>query len=394
MIRAEWKKRLTLLAAGMMSGMLLGCGTDAASGQEEKDSSTETVTEAEKTEQSGQKTDDPFGTIADSYYIYSYTVEGYGQYDYFFHFYDEVPVLGSVFYAGFANNQQNFAGTYEVVEEPYDYECAESWQKLVDEEKETGTAPYTIIFYDWDGTELDRCGYDGNAIYNMMTEVAGVGSNEVIYTHDTDGEQSKYEKTYEAEAGVPYLDFVAEEDGASTLTLFHNGTYLDLIGTIIEGSWSMEEGADGGYTYTLTPELSTDTGAVLDVSAGKDTAVYTPENGDAVALKQNAEQESSSEEGQEKEVLFSFTGGFCTFDILKDHTYAFAFEDYGIEEEGTWNFDPSTYVFTITQSNGKEIQAQLTEDYSLTFDYTSVTSDALTDTFTANAQTWGVLTQQ
>lgn len=50
--------------------------------------------------------------MANTYYSYGYDV-GFWM-DYFIHFYDEIPGLGRVFYAGFCLNQITFSGTYEI----------------------------------------------------------------------------------------------------------------------------------------------------------------------------------------------------------------------------------------------------------------------------------------
>ena len=112
-----------------------------------------------------------------------------------------------------------------------------------------GTAPYTITFYDFNGNVLDNCGFDGDVLYNDMTKITGTGGENSMYLHDVDGDSSKFIDTYKAEPGVKYLDFVADDDETSTLTLFHNMTYLDMVGTMVEGAWSMETNADGSY-YT------------------------------------------------------------------------------------------------------------------------------------------------
>ena len=57
---------------------------------------------------------------AGQYYGYSFSAEGYGDFVFFFHFYENDPGLGSIFYAGLSNNRICFAGLYNVEEEPYE----------------------------------------------------------------------------------------------------------------------------------------------------------------------------------------------------------------------------------------------------------------------------------
>lgn len=91
----------------------------------------------------------------------------------------------------------------------------------------------------------------------------------------------------------------------------------------------------------------------------------------------------------EAEILFSFTGGFTTFDCYTDNTYVFYYKDYDLTETGTWAFDGTTYSFTVTQDNGNVITGSIVGDnHDLTFDYVAVASDQLKDTFIAEGDVW------
>lgn len=287
------KKFLALLmSCALCLTALAGCGSE--SGQ--KESTQQVSAPVESTQESSSQepaetvsapaeTDDPLEKITQGYYTYSYPVEGLGDFGYFFHFYEEAPVIGSVFYAGFALNQINFTGTYTVEEKEFEYACFADRDSASVEGAEApkGTAPYTITFYDWDGNVMDSCGFDGDILYNDMEVITGIGGGPVYYNHDTDGEASKYKDLYQGEVGMAYMDFVAKDNTTSTVTLYHNGTYLDLVDMMVEGTWVMAESADG-YEYTLTPDSDSDTAAVLAVAADGRSAVYTPDGGAAVDM--------------------------------------------------------------------------------------------------------------
>lgn len=300
------KKMITLFAGSALClSLLAGCGgKDAQTGSVPAEttvsSDAETAQAAETAESIGSAetgtqeapSTDPLEMITQGRYIYSYPVDGLGDFTYFFHFYEEEPVIGSVYYAGFALNQINFTGTYQVEEKEYEYHCyatrADAEAAGEGTEPPAGTAPYTITFYDWEGNEMDSCGFDGEILYHDMENIKAVGGGNAYYVHDTDGADSKFAETYEGEVGQAYLDFVGEEDATSTLTLYHNGTYMDLVNMMVEGSWSMEETTDG-YTYTLTPESDADTAAVLAVASDRLTASYTPDGGEAVSMVNTSE---------------------------------------------------------------------------------------------------------
>lgn len=284
------------MGTALCLSLLTGCGkdTDGASGSgSEKSSEYVPESTVESTTEAGDEasaagasapevvSEDPLEMITQGYYTYHFDADGMDFVAYF-HFYDEQPVLGSVFYAGFANNGITTVGTYTVEEAEIAYNCAPGRG----EELVSGTAPYTVTFYDFQGSELGRCGFDGEVLYNdSAVSNEGLGVANVFFNHDTDA-ASPYLSVYEGEAGVPYLDFTAEEP-TSTLTLYHNATYMDMMGMMIEGTWTMAESAEG-YVYTLTPASDSDTGAVVVVAADESTAVYTPDGGEAVDLYNTA----------------------------------------------------------------------------------------------------------
>jgi len=232
------------------------------------------------------KSTDPVDTITENMFSFSFTAEGYGEFVFYFHFYEEDPVLGSVFLASFSNNRANFTGTYTVEKVDYAYACFPDREAKQAENAKAveGTAPYTVTFFDWDGNEIGKCGYDGEILYNDMVEGSTIysqGSEPMYYYRDVEG---KFAESYAGELGVRFLEFVADEDETSTLLLAHNKTYTDLVGAMIEGTWTVEKNAQGGLDFVLKPNDSTDTGAKVSVAADKKTCVYTAEGGDPVAM--------------------------------------------------------------------------------------------------------------
>ncbi len=276
------KKLIALILAGIMVLSLAACGTPAA----DPTDAPVVPTDAPVVETEAPASTDPLDMITEGYYQHCYTAEGYGEFGYFFHFYEEVPVLGAVFYAGLSNNRFNFVGTYTVEEVAFDYACFPDRETKTNPEAvpTEGTAPYTVTFFDWDGNEIGKCGFDGDILYNVMDEGSTIyasGSGTVNYLHDTTGEKSKF---YEGELGIPYLEYVADEEKTSTLAINHNGTYVDLVNAMVEGTYTVAENAEGGLDFSLTPNDSLDTPAVVSTSADKATCTYTPEGGDPIAM--------------------------------------------------------------------------------------------------------------
>lgn len=276
------KKLLALILAGVMVLSLVACGAPAADPTE----APAAPTDAPAAPTDAPASTDPLDMITEGYYQHTFSAEGHGEFGFFFHFYEEVPVLGSVFYAGLNNNRSTFVGTYTVEEVPFDYACFPDRATKTDPNATPteGTAPYTVTFFDWDGNELGKVGFDGDILYNTMDEgsvIYASGSGTINYLHDTTGEKASL---YEGELGVPYLEYVADEEKTSTLAINHNGTYTDLVNAMIEGNWTVADNAEGGLDFTFTPFDSLDTGAVVSTNADKTKCTYTPDGGEAIAM--------------------------------------------------------------------------------------------------------------
>ena len=301
-------------------------------------------------------------TIAGQYYAYSFYADGYGDYTFYFHFYEEDPVLGSVFFAGLSNNRMNFAGLYTVEEKPFEYACFPTREAAAAEEKvyTTGTAPYTIHFLNWNGEEFDACGWDGEILYNNCKVITGAGSGDMFYHLDA---EHKYQETYDGETGVDYLKFVAVDDPTCTVSLCHNKTYTDMMVYFIDGNWTIEKDAEGNATYTLKPFDETEDTVSLTVAADQKTAVYTDAAGETTELV-NAVKEGPKQ----------LYGGEATFNVAAYNTDAVValamFEDdtctisaslFGnsaVIDQGTYVMNADHSV-TFTLENAGEVTAPL-----------------------------------
>ena len=372
----KFKKLAALfMSVVMCAALMAGCGNNAAKTPETKAPETQVqetaAPETEAPETAAPETEadvdmsDPLVKMVNGRYMYSYMV-GDMEMTYFFHFYEERPVIGKVFYAGFAMNQITFAGTYTVEEKEYTYSC---WEDRAELEAAgegaavpTGTAPYTITFFDFNGNELDQCGFDGDILYHDMDVVNGIGGDFAKYRFDGDIE-GKYKETYDAEVGINYISLVAE-DPTSTLRLFHSGRYEDMVGMMVEGSWEMVESAEG-LEFVLTPDSESDTPAVVVVSADKSTATYTPEGGEPVAMT-NADtgalvavhtmvgQIPVTEDAMADVILSMYGDGTCTI-------VAAAFGQEMPLDAGTYEQAGDGYTFTFVFDNGGEYTSELAE---------------------------------
>lgn len=320
----------------------------------------------------------PAERIVDSYYSYSYTPSGSDLFmTYFFHFYPEIPGLGAVYYAGFAMNQITFSGTYEVVEQESEYAC---WpdRAAVEAAAEgaappTGTAPYTINFYDMDGNLVDSCGFDGDKLYQDMAAISGIGGENAVYDRDTDPENSALAADYNAEKAVPLLSLVDPNDETATLELLVNGKYNDAVIMFVGGTYSMN--ADQ-TEITLTPDSSSDNGATVTKNAD---GTYTYKSTDGTEVIMNvvgaAKNISYLYKGEVPVPGMEDTMGDLICELYDDGSarlYASAFGTEFDIDAATYDVDMTTFVITLHFETAGDIA---TVPYGISFDYSATGID-------------------
>lgn len=306
---------------------------------------------------------DPIEALPGSIYYYGYQVEGIGNMIQFYHFYPDDLGIGAVFYAGYAWNQIYFSGTYTVAEEPIDYTVSIDR----DGNTETGTAPYTITLYGWDGEELDKIGYDGEHVYNIAVNTncdPMTGGGTVKQDKATTEVIEANPDTFAGEKGIPYMNFEDPNDASATLQLNTNGTYSDLVFFAVDGTWAKT----GEGEYTLTPNESTDDGAVLTLQEDG-TYLYVSTNGSEVSLN----------ELKEAAVSFTFTGKTPFMDAeadvviscLDDGTCTVSIAAFGMEmpiDQGTWSAD-AAFTFTFQFEGAGEIVSEYGGDTGVQVTY-------------------------
>ena len=309
-------------------------------------------TEPKPTEPQPTEPADPIEALPGSIYYYAKAVEGLGNMIQFYHFYPDDLGIGAVFYAGYAWNQIYFSGTYTVAEEPIEYTIT------VDGEgnTETGTAPYTITLYGWDGAELDKIGYDGEHVYNIAVNVNSdpmAGGGVVKQDKATAEVIEANPDTFAGEKGIPYMNFVNPEDASATLQLNTNGTYSDLVFFAVDGKWAKT--AEG--EYTLTPADPTNDGAVVKLQEDG-SYKYTSTSGSEVILQ----------EVKEAAVSYTFAGKTPFMDTeadvvitcLDDGTCTVTIAAFGMQmpiDQGTWSAD-AAFTFTFQFESAGQIVSE------------------------------------
>lgn len=309
-------------------------------------------TEPQPTEPQPTEPADPIEALPGSIYYYAKAVEGLGNMIQFYHFYPDDLGIGAVFYAGYAWNQIYFSGTYTVAEEPIEYTIT------VDGEgnTETGTAPYTITLYGWDGAELDKIGYDGEHVYNIAVNTnsdPAAGGGKVKQDKATAEVIEANPDTFAGEKGIPYMNFVNPEDASATLQLNTNGTYSDLVFFAVDGKWAKT--AEG--EYTLTPADPTNDGAVVKLQEDG-SYKYTSTSGSEVILQ----------EVKEAAVSYTFAGktpfrdteADVVITCLDDGTCTVTIAAFGMQmpiDQGTWSAD-AAFTFTFQFESAGQIVSE------------------------------------
>lgn len=372
------KKLLALALCLIMIFSLAACGEkNDASSQEDQNTPPQTDTqdaqqpEEEQPSEPAPSTLSPAEQIVNSYYAYYYYPSPDFLMDYFFHFYDEIPGIGKVYYAGFALNQIVFSGTYEVVEEPRDYAC---WADREESDAAgegaaapTGTAPYTVNFYDFDGNLVDSCGFDGQKLYVDMENITGIGAENSTFLLDTDPENSILAADYAAEQAPALVSLVSPDDETATLELLINGRYKDMVIFAVDGTYVSN--ADQ-TEFTLTPNNASDNGATV---AKNEDGTYTYKSTDGTEMVL-AEISGVS-------TVYTYKGlvpvpgadadGDLIAELKSDNTvrlYASAFGSEMDIDAGTYAIDMATYSITINFDNAGEITTY-SDEAGMHFDY-------------------------
>ncbi|MCR4676019.1 MAG: hypothetical protein K5634_02175 [Sphaerochaetaceae bacterium] len=307
------------------------------------------------------------------YWCYGFSAEGYGDFTFFFHFYDEDPTFGKVYYAGFSNNRQNFAGRYNLIEREYAYKAFKdrATEQAEDGVPIEGTAPYTIVLYDWDGNVTGSLGFDGERVINGQDKTKAIiystGSAPFFYEKNT----GKFDSAVAGEVPQPVYEFVADEDVTSTVQVNHNHTYTDLVAAMIEGTWEATAQADGSTSFAFTPNDKTDTPATLVVSADKKTAVYTAKGENPIAMSVPAPSVTVTQ-SFEGTVLIAAYGkdATITLDCLSDGTFTVTAAIFGQSMEidkGTWTVN-SAHKYTFVCEKAGTIESAIV-DRSVQFTY-------------------------
>ena len=221
-----------------------------------------------------------------------------------------------------------------------------------------GTAPYTIVFYDFDGNELDRCAMDAEHIYNDMTAITGVGGGNCALILDTDPENSKFASQYAAEPAVAFLSLVSPDDDTATLDLKVNGKYDDLVVLFVEGTYAMN--ADQ-TVITLTPDSDSDPGAT--VTKNEDgTYTYVSTDGDEVILAEVKGLEVSyAFKGQIPVPGMDGTNADFICNLYSDSTVQLYADFMGNKmdvDKGTYEIDMTTYSFVIHFENAGDLTTE------------------------------------
>ena len=254
-------------------------------------------------------------------------------------------------------------GTYEVLDEEITMNTAPSAELRGEGNWEEMTADKTIVFYSLDGeTEYFRSGWDTeeNKILGIPTE------NEIGATSWYTNYCFLHVDEDPQERGVElYTFYYRLEDGRNaSITIYHDGTYLDnmLTGTgEVTGTWELD-----GDTYILTAGEGATGGTLVIDKDDATKAVFTPEGGSAMELGPRVRNEVyvfADETGENVVILYDDMS--CSI-VLS-----------GAQCEGTWekNADGTPRSVTIADMNETAYITGSGESFEITLDGVLMSTD-------------------
>ena len=359
------KKALVMALAAAMCVSMAACGQKtetkpqdtAPASTEAAAPETEAAPEEEAPVEEAPVEEVNAGQLEGNRFFFGFDVEGLGSMVQYIHFYDDDLGIGKVFYAGYAWNQITFSGTYTVEETECAYENV-ALAKGDDAETVSGTAPYTITFFDWDGNQIDQCAYDGEFVYNTTTAINTdpmTGGGQMRLACATAEDLEKYADTFDGELGIAYKSFVDPEDESAFVTLNTNGTYSDMVIFSVDGTWAQT--AEG--EYTLTPDSESDNGAVLTTQEDGTVTYVSADGTEATLVLDQGAQPGFTFAGQfplagmdADLIITTYDDGTCTV------VAALA----GMENQvdaGTFEQGEDGYTFTFQFDKAGEIVSEL-----------------------------------
>lgn len=161
------------------------------------------------------------------------------------------------------------AGTYELVDEELKYFTGPGPDEdyHTEEDNETAVASKVVVLTTYQGA-VQKVAYVEDSLKDMS--LGGMANNRTL-VHNAD---YAYDPEKE-ELPISILVLYANGGSGSTLTLYHNGTFMDYTGEIgEEGTW--EKTGEG--TYSLVSEEAKDTVYTLKIT--EKGATYTKGEGD------------------------------------------------------------------------------------------------------------------
>ena len=289
-------------------------------------------------------------TLTDGIFESRFTPPGHSEFVSFFNFYEN-----GIFYLSMYNGGQFMAGYYEVVEMELEYmpDPADG------EKKETATT--AIVLTKLDGTPYATMAYVGDTIYNLPT----LWNHNFVHIPDSD-------HSPEDENGIAIIEFMLGDDDFSMVRLMHNGSFQDMIGAMIEGTWSVNENV-----YTLTDAESGDD-YTITLNPDGNTATYKALDGSTQTL--NLVKESPvvvSFWGVNKEAAYGPMD--ITIDCREDGTASLLSKYAGTEneQEGTWVMAADRMSITLTIGDAEYVAPLDVESRTFSFEFT--TSDGTKD---------------
>lgn len=203
------------------------------------------------------------------------------SFHYYIHFYEN-----GMFYFSDLNGNSKVIGTYEVVDGEKEINYSATREDKVNEVVSTTTVPKTVNFKDMSGAQVGTAGYNPaeGKLYGIVWEVGMKFSNTQVYEQQSADWLPSSEMS--EETGVALFVYEDKADISCYIEINHNGTFVDMMGMMIEGTWTVD-----GNVYTLKDAESDDT-AKLTING--DTAEYIGYDGTTttITLKEEEKKEN------------------------------------------------------------------------------------------------------
>lgn len=222
--------------------------------------------------------------VTDGIFTFKFGNDG-KDYNFYLHLYEN-----GMFYLSELNGGAKVIGNWKLVDGEKEIEYAATRDDKVNNVVSKITVKQTLEFTNLDGENCGQAGWvpeEGKLYGLVITGGQGFGNTQVYEQQPSDWVPGTTEGVEIGQALFTYED---KADTSCYVSINHDGTFVDMMTTMIEGSWTKD-----GNTYTLTDP---DSSAKATLTVNGDTADYVGYDGTKTTITKQVKESGGGDKPQ------------------------------------------------------------------------------------------------